>query len=381
MEPLSLQQPSSPQATSDGSNPGTLSGIFLPTLISKFYAVLSSDSQPNIAAFANSFSINGFALHQYAFPVLECVTSVARAVGRDIIPFAAGIVSTCLHLIHDVCNVYDQLEAATATAAISGGSVDDLPDPPSKDFIVCALDVLGGVMEGLEHDFVSIAFPNGNENEEQLQIIFVQQLIRCLCDNDSGGQSPSLLPPSLDLFADVRQSAFSLFGDLVSKCRCISLLFAPAISQRLISIPLPSREDTSTNLTSHPSDEIPYSIIFLFQLCLLNMSTELTKVFPLVSSNVIWSLGEMVLTLENSIARIYGPILANHVLLLLKEVSNPSPSFATAVVSWADGNTLVTLKQNLCICLGRIAMMCPQEIADDNQSMLCTKEALEGWFR
>ena len=179
----------------------------------------------------------------------------------------------------------------------------------------------------------------------------------------------------------MRQSAFSLFGDLVSKCRCISLLFAPSISQGLANNSLPTREDTSTNLTSHPSPEIPYVINFIFQLCLLNMTLDVTKVFPLVSSNVIWSLGEMVLTLENSIARIYGPILANHLLLLLKEVSNPSPSFATAVVSWADGGTLVTLKQNLSICLGRIAMMCPQEIVDDNQSMLCTKEALEGWFR
>lgn len=169
----------------------------------------------------------------------------------------------------------------------------------------------------------------------------------------------------------------------MSKCRSISLLFAPSISQALVNTPLPSREDTSTNLTSHhPSAvEIPYAVSFLFQLCLLNMSTEVTKVYPLVSSNVIWSLGEMILTLENSIAQIYGPILANHVLLLLKEVSNPSASFAIAMGSWADGGTVVTLKQNLSICLGRIAMKCPQEIVDDNQSMLCTKEALEGWFR
>lgn len=175
MEPLSLQQPS------DGtSSTETLSGIFLPTLISKFYFVLSSDSQPNIAAFAKSFSINGFSLHQYAFPVLECVTSVARAVGKDITPYAPGIVSTCLHLIHDVCNVYDQLQS------LENSEVNELPDPPSKDFIVCALDVIGGVMEGLEHDFLSIALSNANE---ELQIIFVQQLIRCLCDDDSGGQS------------------------------------------------------------------------------------------------------------------------------------------------------------------------------------------------
>jgi hypothetical protein len=205
MEPLSLQQPV-PQS-SDSTNPteggvgtGTLSSIFLPTLISKFYSVLSSDSQPNIAAFAKSFSLNGFALHQYAFPVMECVTSVARAVGKDILPYASGVVTTCLHLIHDVCNVYDQLQTALDTNAAGGGSaVDELPEPPSKDFIVCALDVMGGVMEGLEEDFVSIALTN-----EELQIIFVQQLIRCLCDNDSGGcfssHAPLLLVPSSSSF-------------------------------------------------------------------------------------------------------------------------------------------------------------------------------------
>jgi hypothetical protein len=149
-------------------------------LISKFYSVLSSDSQPNLAAFAKSVSVGAFSLHQYAFPILECVTSVARAVGRDITPYAAGIVSTCLHLIHDVCNVYEQLERQG-----QGDQADDLPEPPSKDFIVCALDVIGGIMEGLEQDFVTVSLlSNGSED---LQVVFVQQLIRCLCDNDSGG--------------------------------------------------------------------------------------------------------------------------------------------------------------------------------------------------
>lgn len=145
-------------------------------MISKFYEVLSSNSQANLAAFAKSVSIGAFSLHQYAFPVLECITSVARAVGRDIAPYAPGIVSTCMHLIHDVCNVYDQFRGAE--------NLDDIPDPPSKDFIVCALDVIGGVMEGLEHDFLSVALAS-----EEMQVIFIQQLLRCLCDNDSGGWS------------------------------------------------------------------------------------------------------------------------------------------------------------------------------------------------
>jgi hypothetical protein len=186
MDPLSLQasQPdnrfSLPLALPHHQHSGTLSAIFLPSLISKFYSVLSSDSQPNLAAFAKSVSVGAFSLHQYAFPILECVTSVARAVGRDITPHAAGIVSTCLHLIHDVCAVYEQLQ-------LMGDHAEELPEPPSKDFIVCALDVIGGIMEGLEQDFVTVSLlANGSED---LQVVFVQQLIRCLCDNDSGGSS------------------------------------------------------------------------------------------------------------------------------------------------------------------------------------------------
>jgi hypothetical protein len=171
-------------------------------------------------------------------------------------------------------------------------------------------------------------------------------------------------------------------GDLVSKCQGISLLLSPAVAAGLSSSSLPAREDTSTNLTSHIPEEaaLPYSLVFIFQLCLLNMSPELVCVYPLVASNVIWALGEMIITLDGSVARLYGPTLANHVILLLKEVLNPSSSFATAGAAWHDG-TLVTLKQNISITLGRIAMMCPHEIADESQSMLLSKDSLEGWLR
>jgi hypothetical protein len=110
------------------------------------------------------------------------------------------------------------------------------------------------------------------------------------------------------------------------------------------------------------------------------MSPDLVQVYPLVASNVIWALGEMVILLDPSVSRLYGPTLANHVILLLKEVLNPSSPFATAGAAWQDG-TLVTLKQNISISLGRIATMCPLEIADESQSMLLSKDSLEGWFR
>lgn len=166
----------------------------------------------------------------------------------------------------------------------------------------------------------------------------------------------------------------------MSKCRSVSLLLVPAISSGLANSSLPFREDTNTNLTSHHSPEVPFAIVFIFQLCILNMSIEVAKIYPLVASNSIWALGEMIITLENSIARIYGPILANHVILLLKGVLSPTSSFAAAAAAWQDG-TIVTLKQNLSICLGRIAMMCPHEITDESQSMLLSKDTLEGWFR
>lgn len=109
---------------------------------------------------------------------MECLTSVARAVGRDIIPYAPNILRTCLHLINEVCNVYHRYETESYHD-------DNLPEPPSKDFVMCALDVIGGVMEGLEQDFSTVTLLSpGNE---ELQSVLVEQLLRCLCDNDSGG--------------------------------------------------------------------------------------------------------------------------------------------------------------------------------------------------
>lgn len=350
MDPLSLQ-------ATQLDNGGSLSSIFLPTLITKFYSVISQDSQPNIAAFANSLSVGAFSLHSYAFPVMECLTSVSRAVGRDIIPYAPNILRTCLHLINEVCDVYNRYETESYNN-------DNLPEPPSKDFVMCALDVIGGVMEGLEQDFSTVTLLSpGNE---ELQSVLVEQLLRCLCDNDSG---------------EVRQSAFSLLGVLVSKCQCITLFLSPAIAAILSTSTLPTREDTQTNLTmNQSSSNIPIPVAFVLQLCLLNMETKITASYPLVASNAIWSLGEMIITLDTSIILECGPILANHILLLLKETINPSQSFQTAQIGWHDG-TLITLQQNIAISLGRIAMMCPHQIVDLNQSFLLTKESLRGWFR
>jgi hypothetical protein len=110
------------------------------------------------------------------------------------------------------------------------------------------------------------------------------------------------------------------------------------------------------------------------------METNLTSLYPLVASNSIWALGEMVITLDSSILRPIGVILINHILILLKTTLHPPPSFSTAVTNWGDG-TLNTLKQNLAITLGRIAMMCPNEAVDEVHSMLLATESLEGWFR
>ena len=171
-----------------------------------------------------------------------------------------------------------------------------------------------------------------------------------------------------------------MLGDLVSECQCITLFLSPAIAAGLSSATLPSREDTQTNLLVNQLPHLPLPVAFVFQLCLLNIEPKLTESYPLVASNAIWSLGEMVITLDSSIIVECGPILANHILLLLKIVSSPSISFATAQISWLDG-TLVTLKQNMAIALGRIAMMCPHQIVDLNQSLLISKDSLTAWFR
>ena len=68
-------------------------------------------------------------------PLLECLTSIAQALGAGFAPFAQPVYTRCLALIEVTLG-------AGISAAQHGG------EPPDKEFIVCALDLISGMVEG-----------------------------------------------------------------------------------------------------------------------------------------------------------------------------------------------------------------------------------------
>ena len=136
---------------------------------------------PHLMRLFNSYDDSSMNL----FPIMECLTSVVAVIGPEFSPFAHSTLTRCLRIISDTM---------AANAAADVGQYDG-PEPPAKDFAVCALDVLSSLAEG----FGSPAFRSliGGNESNLLEILF-------LCMKDS-----------MDA---VRQSAFSLAGDLSKAC-------------------------------------------------------------------------------------------------------------------------------------------------------------------
>jgi transportin-1 len=111
------------------------------------------------------------------FPLLECLSYVATALGPLFSPYAAGIFARCINIIHRNLE-----EGAMA-----------LQNPhmeiPDKDFLVTSLDLLSAIIQALKE-------------EDSAQLVgrtstFFQLLAMCMKDESN----------------DVRQSAYALLGD------------------------------------------------------------------------------------------------------------------------------------------------------------------------
>ncbi|CAN6438973.1 unnamed protein product [Victoria cruziana] len=132
--------------------------ILMPPLISKWQQLSNSDKD--------------------LFPLLECFTSIAQALGPGFTQFAEPVFQRCIHLI--------QSQLMAKVDPVSAGVQYD------KEFIVCSLDLLSGLVEGLGSGVESLV---------------AQSNLRDL-----------LLQCCADVAADVRQSAFALLGDLSKVC-------------------------------------------------------------------------------------------------------------------------------------------------------------------
>lgn len=112
------------------------------------------------------------------FPLLECFTSIAQALGAGFAQFAQPVFQRCITII--------QSQQLAKIDPVSAGLQYD------REFIVCSLDLLSGLAEGLGSGVESLV------SQSNLRDL----LLQCCLDD-----AP-----------DVRQSAFALLGDLARVC-------------------------------------------------------------------------------------------------------------------------------------------------------------------
>ena len=131
------------------------------------------------------------------FPLFECLTSVSTALGPAFVHYSSPVFLRCLNIISRTLQQQKVVDANNAALRQRGGS-EELMDYVDAEFIVCALDLLSGLAEGLEAhlDALLTAHPQ-----------LLQLLYETMMDRDP----------------DVRQSSFALLGDL-AKVACTHLL-------------------------------------------------------------------------------------------------------------------------------------------------------------
>ncbi|KAJ4829550.1 Transportin-1 [Turnera subulata] len=139
-------------------NQPTYLEILMPPLIGKWQQLSNSDKD--------------------LFPLLECFTSIAQALGSGFTQFAEPVFQRCITIIQ----TQQMAKVDPAAAGV----------PYDKEFIVCSLDLLSGLAEGLGSGIESLV------SKSSLRDL----LLQCCTDDAS----------------DVRQSAFALLGDLARVC-------------------------------------------------------------------------------------------------------------------------------------------------------------------
>lgn len=112
------------------------------------------------------------------FPLLECLSYVALALGPAFAPYARQIFARCINIIH--MNLEQSL-AAAGNAAL---------DAPDKDFLVTSLDLLSAIVQALGEEHSAELVKNSPQP-------FFELLTFCMEDPAD----------------EVRQSAYALLGD------------------------------------------------------------------------------------------------------------------------------------------------------------------------
>ena len=203
------------------------------------------------------------------FPLLECLSYVATALGTTFAPYAIPIFQRCIKIIFD--NLNDSLAAAQ----------NQILDEPDPDFLVTSLDLLSAIIQALglpsttnEHNSVKLV--------QNTQPNIFEMMIFCL-------ENPN---------ADVRQSAYALLGD------CAIYVY-PALSPWLPKIMPVLVNQLDLNQSGSGSDGAPFA----------------------VTNNACWSCGEISMRagtamnnyVETLLQRMYTILISDQIPTSLRE--------------------------------------------------------------
>lgn len=114
-------------------------------------------------------------------PLFECLSSVTACLGESFAPYAPPVFERAMRVLKDTL-VQEQVYQEDPQNI----------DPPEKDFVIVALDLLDGLVQGLGHHSAELLQQNSNPP-------LLEMLMMCFRDEVN----------------EVRQSTFALLGDMV----------------------------------------------------------------------------------------------------------------------------------------------------------------------
>ena len=185
---------------------------------------------------------------------------MAVAIGPGFQPFAVPVYKHTHNLIHQILVQDQQYQNGT------------IPDPPDKEFLVAALDLMSGLVQGMGEDMNPLIA----ETDPKL----VQMLTLCLSDE----------------IDDVRQSGFALVGDLTISC-------------------FPLVQPFTTDLMA---------------VLIPQISTETGA--PSVCNNAAWAAGELAMQLGSHFQP-FVPSLVPQLVHLMNSSTTPGPVVENAAIA------------------------------------------------
>lgn len=249
-------------------------------------------------------------------PLMESLASMAVTAGTNFQPYALDCFDHAMGTIESVTLIL--------TASADSDTDDDeiaMLSEEDVDPIVCATDLLDGLVEGLGGNVVALLSSSTRYSPMFLNVLLA------LCRHDVG---------------TVRMSALALSGDLA---RHAPTVLQPALPQ-LLHEAIISMEYTNTSSSRRRSVTLS--------------SSEAT--------NAVWAVGEICVQCQNGHAAFLEPVAPKLVQCLIGFLmgngenldSNGDATFTNPLAFLQSG-----LRENAAACMGRLAKVNPQFVAPD----------------